>query len=331
VHVDFHGFGIGVSLHGELSGPTPWHFKGKACVEICIWDACLPVDIKFGHKEPASLPELDPWDGTDLLPDTDPRAAARGLNLAIQDPRSWEGEAPPEGFSVVSLAAAASTDRTPIDPLGAALLRQKVCPLNQEIERFGAYKPIIHTHFNVSAVSMGNRPLDNYDFVEDDFAPASFMNLSNAQKLSSDSYDKMIGGVRLAPNQVASGPSATQTLQYETVFITADGARVEEGTGDPQYSPTQNELRGMLLRSSAGRAGIRRIGAQKYMLAGRPKLLTLDDPTFVVADACSMARNTSITPIETTRTRATLALRQHELVNPAEKNRFRVVPFFSAA
>jgi len=331
VHIDFHGFGFGINLHGSLSGPTPYHFNGRACVEICIWEACLPIDIVFGHREPASLPEMDPWFGTASQPDIDPRISVLGLESAIQDPRSWSGEPPPEGYSIVSLSAAASADRTPIDPVGSATLRQKVCPLKHELQRFGQYRPIGHTSFTVTSVDVGTQLGTTFDDVEDDFAPAQFLSMSNAQKLSSDSYDKMIGGVRLSPNTVKTGPSTNQTLFYETVFITATGQRVPEEDGDPKYAPTDVELRAMLKRSSAGRAGIRRVGAQKYMLAGRPKLLTLDTPTFVVADACSMAQNVDITPSETTRTLALLRLRKYEQEHPADKNRYRVVPVYLAA
>jgi hypothetical protein len=255
----------------------------------------------------------------------------RGLELAIKDPRNWAGETPPEGYSVVSLSAAATADRTPIDPVGSATLRQKVCPLNQELEKFGEYRPIVHTHFQLSTVSLGGQPVNEIELSEDDFAPAHFTNLSNAQRLSSDSFDKMIGGVRLAPTTVATGPTGSRTLAYETVFVTAEGVRVEENDLDPPYVPTQDQLRGMLQRSAAGRGGVRRVGAQKYMLAGRPKLFTLDAPTFLVVNACSMVKNTAITTSETTYTQASLALRNYEKLNPVDRNRFRVVPFYAAA
>jgi hypothetical protein len=44
-----------------------------------------------------------------------------------------------------------------------------------------------------------------------------------------------------------------------------------------------------------------------------------------------LAWNTSITPDQTTYTKAALALRKYEQENPADRNRFRVVPFHIAA
>ena len=35
VHVDFIGIGFTVSLHGHLSGPSPWHIDAKVCASVC--------------------------------------------------------------------------------------------------------------------------------------------------------------------------------------------------------------------------------------------------------------------------------------------------------
>jgi hypothetical protein len=329
VRVSFHGFGLGVTLHGSMSGPTPWHFKGRVCVEVAFWDACLPIDVTFGREEPAALPEMDPWLGNED-PNVDPRVQVIGLGTAVSDPRNWEGEQPADGYSVVSLAPAATLDRTPIDPVGPAALRQKVCPLNQELEKFGEYVPIVNTHFDVSAVKLAGTEVP-YDLVEDEFARGQFENLSTAEKLSASSYDQMVAGVRIAPNRVTAGAAGTHTLEYETVFINPAGERVAEETSDPRFVPTRNQLLGMLKRSSAGRAGVRRSGVQKYMLTGKPKLLTLDAPTFIVVDACTHVWNTTITPVDVSQTLARTKLKAYEKANPSERDRFAVVPFYARA
>jgi hypothetical protein len=167
--------------------------------------------------------------------------------------------------------------------------------------------------------------------VEDAFARGQFENLSNAEKLSSDSYDEMISGVRLAPDVVRAGTAGTRTLEYETVFVTAQGERVPEEATDPKFIPTRNQLLGMLRRSAAGRGGVRRSGVQKYMLTGRPKLITLDNPTFIVVDACTHVWNMDITPIEVSQTAARLKLKEYLKANPADAGRFAVVPFYAKA
>jgi hypothetical protein len=76
---------------------------------------------------------------------------------------------------------------------------------------------------------------------------------------------------------------------------------------------------------------VRRTGAQKYMLQGKPKLLTFGKPKFVVASSCDLTWNTSITQDQTSHTKALLLLREHERNHPEDRNRFRVVPFHAAA
>jgi hypothetical protein len=330
IHVSYEGVGFGVTLHGELKGPTPWQFNGRVCVDLLLDEVCLGMSFTFGRSEPAALPEMDPWFGnTDI--NADPRVQVIGLQAAITDARNWQGEEPENGFRVVSLSQAATASRTPIDPVGPATLRQKVCPLDQELEKFGEYRPVGHTRFDISSVGLAGQNVGDFERVDEAFAPAHFTELSKSQKLSSRSYDDLVAGVKIAPNRAAAGPVGGHTVAFETVFITADGQRIEEASTDPRFTPTDLELRGMLKRSSAALSGVRRAGAQKYMLQGKPKLLTFGKPKFVVAGSCDLTWNTSITQEQTSYTKALLALREHERNHPEDRNRFRVVAFHAAA
>ena len=333
MRVSFHGVGIGVTLHGSLSGPTPWHVKGRVCVSVLWWDACLPVDVTFGRSQPAALPELDPWVGSGETDDA--RVKVLGLREAVSDARNWSGSTPPAGFSVVTLADAATQERTPIDPLGSATLRQKVAPLNRVLEKFGEFKPKVHDHFDVTSVTLNEVDLNAdgipdqvpFEVVTDDFAPAHFTELSSAQKLSSDSYEPMDAGVSIAPNVVRSGAAGSQVLEYETAFITGTGETIRDLPGDARFKLSHEQLLVMLERSASALGGIRRTGAQRYNLPlDREKKVTLAPRTFVVADACSLTPNSTITPTGTTRSKALLALRAHLRSNPGDQARFTLVP-----
>jgi hypothetical protein len=329
VRVSFHGVGFGITLRGSLSGPTPWHVKGRVCVSVLWWDACLPVDVKFGRAEPAALPEMDPWEGTPPVTppeEVDPRIEVLGLRDAVLDPRNWSGSAPPAGFSVVSLAEAATAARTPIDPLGAATLRQKVVPLRRELEKFGEYKPIAHTLFDSVVVAVNEVPEDNISFVEDKFAPAHFTEFSGAQRLSIPSYETMTAGFSVAPDRVTEGTVGSATLEYETAFITAAGERFADAPGDVKFKLTHEQLLAQLERSASALGGIRRAGTQRFMLPlDRAKKVVLGVETFVVADSCSHVKH-GATGTYTSRSQALLALRAHERSNPTDVNRFSIIP-----
>lgn len=332
VRISFHGVGFGITLRGSLSGPTPWHVKGRVCVSVLWWDACLPIDVKFGRAEPAALPEMDPWEGTPPVTppeEVDPRIQVLGLRDAIFDPRNWSGSAPPAGFSVVSLAEAATAERTPIDPLGAATLRQKVVPLRRELEKFGEYKPITHTLFDSVIVAVNDVPEDNISFVEDKFAPSHFTEFSGAQRLSMPSYETMTAGFSIAPDRVTEGTVGSAKLEYETAFITAAGERFADAPGDAKFKLTHEQLLAQLERSASALGGIRRTGTQRFMLPlDRAKKVVLGAETFVVADSCSHVKH-GATGTYTSRSQALLALRAHERNNPGDVNRFSVVPDFA--
>ncbi|HET7543092.1 MAG TPA: DUF6603 domain-containing protein [Polyangiaceae bacterium] len=325
VDVSFHGVGFGVRLSGSLSGPAPWHLSGKVCVSILWWDACLPVDITFGGGQPVALPQIDPWLGTP--PQTAPEVAVLGLDATVADPRNWSGSAPPAGFSVVSLAA--SDGRTPIDPLSAATLRQKVAPLNQKLQKFGEYQPITHTEFSFVSAKLNDIELQpsEVQVVKDLFVPGHFLDLSNADKLSADSYTPMDAGVSLAPNRVTIGSSRPKTLEYETAYINAQGQRIGN---QPTFKLTQPQLIGLLGRSASALGGVRRSGAEKYVSKTGLKKVTLAPKSFVVADACSLQKNTAITSTGVTQVQALLALRAHVDANPDDQGRFTVVPAYAA-
>src|SRR5262249_18277794 len=118
VSVSFHGVGLGVGLHGTISGPTPWRVHAEACVSVLWWDACLPVEISFGTESRVELQPVDPWFGF-----TDENDASRnvvGLQKAILDTRNWSGGFPEGTHPVVSLAVSSASDEPPIDPIGEA-------------------------------------------------------------------------------------------------------------------------------------------------------------------------------------------------------------------
>ncbi len=321
VRVSFHGVGFGITLRGSLSGPTPWHVNGRVCVSILWWDACLPIDVKFGRAEPAALPEIDPWDG-------DESAGVIGLRAAIENTGNWAGSPPPGGLAVVALSAAATAATTPVDPVGAATLRQKVAPLNMVLEKFGEYKPAIHDQFHLSAtrgsVSLNLTPVTEIGVVEDKFAPAHYLQLSSAQRLSMPSYDDMDAGISIAPDRVRPGSMESRTLEYVTKFIDAQGETHDDN--EPRFRVTQDQLKHFLERSAAALGGVRRSGIQRYMHPGRDKKISLRPPRFVVADACSLTPNNDITATGTTRTQALLALRAHLQNNPQDRGRFTIAP-----
>jgi hypothetical protein len=316
--VSFHGVGIGIHFHGHLSGPSPYNVSGDVCVSILFWDACLGVSATFGESKRATLPTLDPWDVADAPPALD----LVGLEEAVNDARNWSGSPPPGALSVVSLADTA-TDTPPIDPLGSATLRQKVVPLGQKLTRFGAFKPKKHDKFDRSSVTIGGGiAITDITPVKDKFARDTFKELSGAERLSAPPYDDMEAGFTLDPKVIHIGPTKKKQIEFQTEVVNGDTVV----TSPVNYQLTQRHLRAMLLKSAAGLAGVRRTGLLKFVDPNGRLKVRLKPEGFVVADACSRARNLDVTASPTTHIQASLALEDHVLAHPEDTGRFTVVP-----
>ena len=327
MRVSFHGVGFGVSLRGDISGPNPWHVAGKVCVSILWWDACLSVKHTFGKKKKAALPQMDPWTGASS---TQPDQRVIGLMAAIEETRNWTGSAPAASYRVVSLVASTNAERVPVDPMGAATFRQRVVPLQTVLTKFGEYRPIDHDRFILSSVAVSGELVDlaTVTFVDDQFVPGHFVELSDAEKLSTDSYQPMTAGFTIDSDRTTLGSMGTATVEYETDFINAAGQRVADSV---TYRPSQALLLALLKRSAAALGGVRLAGERKYIIPGKPKKVSFGPKRFAVVDSCSGERNTEILSVATSQIQAILTLRAHVATHPEDGNRYQVVPTFAIA
>jgi len=322
VSVSFHGVGFGIHLHGNLSGPSPWHIDGEVCVSVLWWDACLGIGLTFGESRRAELPPVDPWFGPQPF---DPQRPVLGLQAAIQDAHNWTSPATPGAQTVVSLAQRPNGVPTAIDPVGAATLRQKVVPLNQKITKFGEFSPVGHDTFNVETVLIGGVPQSNVIPVPDDFVPSHFRSMSSAERLSSKPYDTMIAGFSVDPHLAKVGTIGEKNVEYETVLLDSQRVSVPQ----PNYALTRRHLLGMLTRSAAALGGSRSSGIERYVSATAAIKVTLGPEQFAVADACTLAPNTALTGGGfVTQIAAALAIEAQVAANPGTGGQFAVVPKF---
>ena len=222
VRVSFHGYGLGVRLHGMLSGPSPWRIRGSVCVSVLWWDACLSFDKSFGGGARVDVPTIDPFRGTERA-----LGAAEdlpGLEDAIKDPRSWEPVAPAGVLSVVSLAQGAG-EVPPFDPMGGLSMRQKVVPLEtrEKISRFGVAKAESPRIFKLMKATVGEGAVDLERGVDlkENFAPAQFFEVETRHKLSAPSFVEQVAGYTFTAHQndAKTGSVAGQDLTYETIVV----------------------------------------------------------------------------------------------------------------
>lgn len=302
----------GVRLHGSLSGPNPYHAKGRACVSLLFFDICVGFDETFGSENPASRPIVNPWDQ---------------LRTAIENAESWTSILPPNGLQVVSTARSQDAPELLVDPLGGVQLRERVLPLNQDLAKFGEAVLAGPTRYAISGVSIAGHALTSWDTTRDHFARAQFENLSDADKLSAPSFEPMDAGVQFRGDAVGVGGALAKDLTYETRLVDSPFS-VRRG---PLYTLTFAHHLAMVQLGAATRSQVRNTGGQRFAPAAGTIVGTfLDDDVYVIAGADDLAIRTHLTQ-PTTKGAAQAALRKHLAANPQDRDRLQVIARHEAA
>lgn len=263
----------GVHLDGHLQGPAPWDIDGEASVSILFFDISVHVHFRFGDEAHDDVGPTQVW-GL--------------LAAAIADPHSWSAELPPGAVSPVVLAPPEGTNAPVlVDPVGSAVLREKVVPLDRPISRFGATRPD-REHFDITSVTVGGDAAD-YAPVQDYFARAQFVELTDDEKLSAPSFELMDAGIRLADDALRVGTVIGDAIEYETTIVDSPW----QDRPAPPYQLTLARQLALGQISAAAQAAWRRVGLAKYAVAGAPRVV-LDEPSYVIATTDTLSPSTEL-------------------------------------
>jgi hypothetical protein len=198
---------LSVSLALSLSGPKPWHARGKASFSILFFDVTFRFDVTIGERAPAAGPA-----GIDVAP---------LMRAALADQRSWNAQLPDGDDTLVTLRAIQTTEVL-AHPLGTLQVRQRIAPLERTLERFGDNVPTGARLFRVASATIGGRAAA-VDGIDDLFAPGQFRALSEEQKLSLPSFESMRAGATIGTAALAHGRPVTAGIAYEERIVTAEG------------------------------------------------------------------------------------------------------------
>jgi hypothetical protein len=195
----------GIHLNASLSGPNPWHAEGRACISLFLFDVCVPFRITIGEEQGQPVPTINAWDR---------------LQAALEEVRNWQSELPAGERKAIGYAVPAGSALTLIDPAGGLAVQQKVLPLNKPLDKIGEARIEGDMRFDVSHVRVGGQN-EAHELERDFFAAGQYQNLSEAEKLSRDSYELMDAGVAIAGAAVTIGDIRETPLLYETIVIDA--------------------------------------------------------------------------------------------------------------
>jgi hypothetical protein len=315
VTLKWHGHTLfGVTLELTLSGPSPWRASGKATFEIWWFSKSVSFDHTFGDDgSSAELPAADPMPG---------------LIAALADPRNWSAQVPGDTSMLVSLRETPDTGDVLLHPLGDLAVRQRIVPLGIEINRFGSAAVSGDRRYDVAVLAPDGSLAPGVTTVQDEFAPAQFLELSDDERLARPSFERMGAGVRVGIGGVAWGGQTDASLigdadmTYETVVV---GVPDEAARDTSAYQPTFDDLRISALFGAVARGSFRRTGPARYHAA--QQVPDLPEPTFAVVSAgdLSTVSMPEIDGAATSYTAASQALAAHLAEHPDLAGTLQVV------
>ena len=310
-----------VKVEGSLAGPRPLHLKGKATFEILWWDVTVRVDTTLvkGEKPPAPAP-------IDVLP---------RLKEALRHPENWTTRIPVGQRALVTLNVRPGTADSLLHPLGTLQVKENVVPLNVDISRFGQVAPAGERRFAITGVTVGEEQ-QTPKAVRDFFAPAQFLELTDAEKLSRPSFEPMDAGVTVLSDAIVFTGDATDWLEVEAIefetWILDKGTNVAESEDDADeqghvkfYRVSPLLLSRQARFGAAGSSELRRTGRAKYYTGPAKHQVIREGWTLVDQEQLAEQPVTGVTDRAPTYSEAVAELHVLRRKAPTQSSRFRIV------
>ena len=298
----------GVHVEATLTGPSPYRAKGEGCLSLLFFDVCVDFDATFGEARGIELPPLDPWGA---------------LKAALEDARNWSGRLPAAVVAAVNLAALpdAAGDVVLIHPSGTAVVRQRVLPLNKTLQRFGEFELAGPDRFEIGAVSIGADTTPQWQPVYDLLPPSLSEKLTDAEKLSRDSYEPEVVGVEAGVPDAVHGGAKAVDVEYESRLVDSTWQTRSQG----RYKLPRDMQIALTATGARAYSTLWSTGARKFSASpGTPRGVALDDETYVVATTDDLSPGTGFGQYRS-KGAALQALASHLARTPADRGRLQVV------
>lgn len=193
---------LGIHLRGTLSGPTPWHIKGKASFRVFFVKVKVQVSRRFGKQQRQILP---------------PRPVLPDLVEALRDLRNWQAELPRFAEQQVAFRELPE-DELVLHPAGVLSIRQNRMPLEFHFQKVGNQRPADYGFFRIA---IDQYPAEGVALVRDNFAPAEFLRLSDSQRLSRNAFERLPAGLLVQGGDAfhASGEYVGRDYTFEQLIL----------------------------------------------------------------------------------------------------------------
>lgn len=197
-----------IQLELTLEGPGPWRARGTGSFEIgFIVTITIRVhfDVSFGEEQDTRLPPVD---------------VLAEIVKALANLGNWRPRLPAGSHQSVTLRELPDPGHMLVlHPFGALEIAQKLVPLHIAIQRFGSRQPSNGTNFTLTDVRLGGAeaPIGT---VQEQFAPAQFFEMTDAEKLSRPSFASYDAGILIGGDLAPRTDfMRTREVTYEVIYL----------------------------------------------------------------------------------------------------------------
>ena len=209
----------GIHFAGMLSGTTPWHVEGEVSFGILFATITIGFSTTWGDPEPGVVHETQ-----------DLKALMMG---ELDKAANWKPVIPEFNNVHVTLRTLREDEEVTllIHPFGAIAFGQRTLPLNLDIKKYGNRKPLNdnEANFSITNIKIGTEDL-GFEAEKELFAIGNFQPLSEAEKLSRKSFERLDGGVIISDSgklKVALTLLYPSELNYELDYTYDDNPVVK--------------------------------------------------------------------------------------------------------
>lgn len=255
---------MGITYSGTLEGPTPWHLTGYAEFTMFIFmNIRINIDETFGEEEEFMAP------GVEVLP---------MLQEALLQDQSWQLLPPKDGLDSVvireivpivedkdttpentnDLEKKSQPDTLVAHPNTRIILSQSKIPLQTTLDKIGEQSILDYNHFSIRADIDGDGEGDTINSpakIQEYFARAQFKEVTEEDKLTLASFEKMDAGIELTSDRCFFEEESIvcSEVEYEMQIIDAhDFAAPLEFQYMPLYLSGSYALQNAITRSQLG-------------------------------------------------------------------------------
>lgn len=205
-------FGIGlfsVSIRGSLEGPTPWRAAGTGSISLLFFDVSADFDVTWGESHNTKLEPVP------ILPK---------LKIEIEKRENWRALPPVSNNLLVALRKLPESEMLVLHPVGTLRITQRALPLELKLDKVGSERP---NDVNLLTIDVTSASLQKKSAPEEQFAPAQFKDMSDAEKLSRPAYGPQKAGIELSPagSETRSSHCVKRILRYEEIIIDSNFKR----------------------------------------------------------------------------------------------------------